>query len=95
MLNAAGGNLSIRYGLKGINYRRRHRLRQRQQRHRRRAARRSSTATADVMITGGTESAITPMGLAGFQNMKALSTRNDDPRSAPAARSTPSATASC
>jgi 3-oxoacyl-[acyl-carrier-protein] synthase II len=35
--------------------------------------------TADVIVTGGTESAITPMGLAGFQNMKALSTRNDDP----------------
>jgi 3-oxoacyl-[acyl-carrier-protein] synthase II len=32
-----------------------------------------------VLITGGTESAITQMGLAGFQNMKALSTRNDDP----------------
>ena len=31
------------------------------------------------MITGGTEAAITQMGLAGFQNMKALSTRNDDP----------------
>ena len=35
--------------------------------------------SADVVITGGTESAITRMGLAGFQNMKALSTRNDDP----------------
>src|SRR6476661_2373130 len=34
---------------------------------------------ADLVITGGTESAITQMGLAGFQNMKALSTRNDDP----------------
>jgi 3-oxoacyl-[acyl-carrier-protein] synthase II len=33
----------------------------------------------DVMITGGTEAAITPMGIAGFSNMKALSERNDDP----------------
>jgi 3-oxoacyl-[acyl-carrier-protein] synthase II len=34
---------------------------------------------ADVMITGGTEAAITPMGISGFANMRALSTRNDDP----------------
>lgn len=81
MLNAAGGNLSIRYGLKGINY-----------------SVATACASAnnaigdalyaiqrgaiDVVITGGTESAITPMGLAGFQNMKALSTRNDDPQRA-------------
>jgi 3-oxoacyl-[acyl-carrier-protein] synthase II len=37
---------------------------------------------ADVMITGGTEAAITSMGVAGFSNMKALSTRNDDPAKA-------------
>ncbi|MEX2173186.1 MAG: beta-ketoacyl-ACP synthase II [Pirellulaceae bacterium] len=78
MLNAAGGNLSIRYGLRGINYS---------------VATACASANnaigdamktiqyddADVIVTGGTESAITPMGLAGFQNMKALSTRNDDP----------------
>jgi 3-oxoacyl-[acyl-carrier-protein] synthase II len=78
MLNAAGGNLSIRYGLRGINYS---------------VATACASAnnaigdalqaiqrgTADVLITGGTESAITKMGLAGFQNMKALSMRNDDP----------------
>jgi 3-oxoacyl-[acyl-carrier-protein] synthase II len=34
---------------------------------------------ADVMITGGSEAAITPMGLGGFAAMRALSTRNDDP----------------
>lgn len=34
---------------------------------------------ADVMITGGSEAAITHMGLSGFSNMRALSTRNDDP----------------
>src|SRR6476620_3910061 len=80
-LNAAGGNLSIRYGLKGINYS---------------VATACASAnnaigdalhaiqrgTADVIITGGTESAITQMGLAGFQNMKALSTRNEDPQRA-------------
>ncbi|MFW6294773.1 MAG: beta-ketoacyl-ACP synthase II, partial [Halanaerobium sp.] len=37
---------------------------------------------ADIMIAGGTEAAITPSALAGFGNMKALSTRNDDPQAA-------------
>jgi 3-oxoacyl-[acyl-carrier-protein] synthase II len=78
MLNAAGGNLSIRYGMRGINYS---------------VATACASAnnaigdalaaiqhgTADVIITGGAEAAITEMGLSGFQNMKALSTRNDDP----------------
>ncbi|HYN25492.1 MAG TPA: beta-ketoacyl-ACP synthase II [Pyrinomonadaceae bacterium] len=36
-------------------------------------------AAADVMICGGAESAITPMSVAGFAAMRALSTRNDDP----------------
>jgi len=37
---------------------------------------------ADVMITGGAEAAVCPMALAGFANMRALSTRNDDPATA-------------
>jgi 3-oxoacyl-[acyl-carrier-protein] synthase II len=37
---------------------------------------------ADVMITGGSEAAITPMAIGGFANMKTLSERNDDPQSA-------------
>jgi 3-oxoacyl-[acyl-carrier-protein] synthase II len=78
MLNAAGGNLSIRYGIRGPNYT---------------VATACASATnaigdafkaiqyddADVMISGGTEAAVTPMGVSGFQNMKALSMRNEDP----------------
>ncbi|ABG49910.1 3-oxoacyl-[acyl-carrier-protein] synthase II [Trichodesmium erythraeum IMS101] len=37
---------------------------------------------AQAMICGGTESPVTPLGLAGFSSVKALSTRNDDPTSA-------------
>ncbi len=37
---------------------------------------------ADVMIAGGTEAAITPMGVGGFAAMRALSTRNDQPEKA-------------
>lgn len=37
---------------------------------------------ADVMITGGAEAAVTPLAIAGFSNMKALSSRNDEPNKA-------------
>ncbi len=37
---------------------------------------------ADAMIAGGTESTITPLGVGGFNVMRALSTRNDDPQAA-------------
>jgi 3-oxoacyl-[acyl-carrier-protein] synthase II len=37
---------------------------------------------ADVMVTGGSEAAVCPMGVAGFNSMKALSTRNDEPKKA-------------
>ena len=37
---------------------------------------------AEVMIAGGSEAAITPLGMAGFSNMQALSTRNDEPEKA-------------
>ena len=81
MLNAAGGNLSIQYGMRGPNYT---------------VATACASATnaigdalkaiqhddADIMITGGTEAAITPMGISGFANMKALSERNDAPTQA-------------
>jgi len=37
---------------------------------------------AEVMIAGGSEAAVTPLGMAGFSNMQALSTRNDEPEKA-------------
>lgn len=37
---------------------------------------------SDMVVTGGTESVICPMGIGGFASMKALSTRNDDPTKA-------------
>ena len=78
MVNAASGQLSIRWGLKGpcsavatacasaanaIGD----------------ALKLIQTGWADVMVTGGSEAAITHMGLGGFASMRALSTRNDDP----------------
>lgn len=81
MVNAACGQVSIHFGLRGPNAA---------------VATACASATnaigdaykaiqyddADVMITGGTESAVTPMGISGFASMRALSTRNDDPASA-------------
>jgi 3-oxoacyl-[acyl-carrier-protein] synthase II len=81
MLNAASGQLSIEYGLRGPNFA---------------VATACASATnamgdafksiqydeADIMITGGTEAAITPMGISGFANMRALSERNDEPQKA-------------
>ncbi|MCX6639188.1 MAG: beta-ketoacyl-ACP synthase II [bacterium] len=77
----AAGHISIKYQLRGINY-----------------ATTSACATgshaigiamrhlqfgdADVIVAGGAEGAITPMGVAGFNSMKALSDRNDDPEHA-------------
>jgi 3-oxoacyl-[acyl-carrier-protein] synthase II len=77
----AAGYISIRYGLRGPNY-----------------ATTSACATsshaiadafmliergdADVMLTGGSEASICPMGVGGFNAMKALSTRNDEPSTA-------------
>jgi 3-oxoacyl-[acyl-carrier-protein] synthase II len=81
MLNAAGGNIAIQYGLQGPNF------------AVATACASSNNAMgdalkaiqyddADIMITGGTEAAITAMGVSGFANMKALSTRNDAPEKA-------------
>ncbi len=74
----AAGQISIRYGLKGPNYATvsacataSHAIGD--------AARLIKYGDADIMVTGGSEAPITPMAVAGFASMKALSTRNDDP----------------
>lgn len=78
MVNAASGNISVRWKLKGPNTA---------------IATACASATnaigdaarliqygyADVMITGGSEAGLTPMGLSGFARMNALSKRNDEP----------------
>ncbi|HEY2786146.1 MAG TPA: beta-ketoacyl-ACP synthase II [Fimbriiglobus sp.] len=76
--NAAAGNISIRYELRGPNTTvstacssAAHAIGD--------AVRQIAYGFADVMISGGAEAAITPVGLAGFINCKALSERNDDP----------------
>ena len=79
--NIAGGHLSIRWGFRGPNQT---------------VTSACASATdaigmamrliisgdADVMITGGTEASITPLTIAGFANMKALSQNNDNPEEA-------------
>lgn len=78
IINLAPGHISIRFGAKGPNLS---------------TVTACATGThsigdayhiikrgdADAMIAGGAESTITPLGIAGFNVMKALSTRNDDP----------------
>jgi 3-oxoacyl-[acyl-carrier-protein] synthase II len=81
IVNLASGHVSIRYGAKGPNSAT--------------CTACSSSAhavgdsfkliqrgAADVMICGGTEAAITPMGVGGFAAMRALSTRNNEPERA-------------
>ncbi len=78
IINLAAGHVSIRYGARGPNS----------------ATATACSASAhaigdafkiiqrgdaDVMICGGAEAAITPMGIGGFAAMRALSTRNDEP----------------
>lgn len=81
MVNAASGNVSVHWKLRGPNSA---------------VATACASATnaigdafkliqsdmADVMVTGGSEAALTPMGLSGFARMNALSTRCDDPQRA-------------
>ena len=81
MANVASAVVSMRYGAKGPNYctvsacaTSGHSLGD--------AFRLIQHNDADVMIAGGSEAAITPLALASFANMKALSERNDDPQTA-------------
>ena len=81
IINMASGNIAIKYGFKGpnlsmvsacssaghsIGY----------------SARTISYGDADVMVAGGAEAAMSPLGMAGFNAAKALSTRNDSPEEA-------------
>jgi 3-oxoacyl-[acyl-carrier-protein] synthase II len=81
IVNLAAGHVSIRYGARGPNEATAtacttsaHSIGD--------AFRIIQRGDADAMIAGGTEAAITPMGVGGFAAMKALSTRNDDPEHA-------------
>jgi len=81
MANVASALVSMRYGAKGPNYctvsacaTSGHAVGD--------ALRLIQHGEADVMIAGGAEAAITPLALASFANMKALSERNDDPATA-------------
>jgi len=77
MLNAAAGNVAIRFGLKGPNFATasacaaaNHALGA--------AFRTIQYNDADVMVTGGSEAAVTVLGMAGFCSARAMSQRNDD-----------------
>ena len=77
----AAGLVSMRYGARGANYATvsacsssAHALGN--------SFRLIQRGAADVMITGGTEATVTPLTIAGFSNMKALSARNDAPEKA-------------
>jgi len=79
--NLAPGNVAIDLGFKGVNYTitsactsGTHALGE--------AYRMIKGGLQDVVMTGGSEAAITPLGLGGFGKMKALSTRNEEPQKA-------------
>jgi len=81
IINMISGNLSIKYGLKGPNLAivtacttGLHSIGT--------AARMIVYGDADVMIAGGAEASISPLGVGGFASARALSSRNDDPATA-------------
>lgn len=81
LINLVSGQLSIHLGLKGPSYAvvsacttGLHSIGD--------AARLIKYGDADVMIAGGAEATVSPLGIGGFAAMRALSTRNDDPETA-------------
>lgn len=81
IINMISGHVSIRFGFKGPNLAIAtacttglHSIGQ--------AARIIEFGDADVMVAGGAESTISPLGVGGFAAMRALSTRNDNPQAA-------------
>ena len=81
IVNLVGGQVSIRYGASGVNYAPvsacatgNHAIGQ--------STRHIQHGDADIMITGGAEATITPLGIGGFVAARALSERNDDPATA-------------
>jgi len=81
IVNVASGDVAIRWGMKGPNYSivsacasSAHAIGE--------AFELIKRGDADVMIAGGAEAPVTPLSIAGFANMKALSTRNDAPEKA-------------
>jgi 3-oxoacyl-[acyl-carrier-protein] synthase II len=81
MSNAVSGQVAIRHGLQGTAFTTSsacassgHAIGM--------AWRAIQWGDADVVVTGGSESAVTPLSVAGFASAKALSTRNDDPQAA-------------
>lgn len=79
--NMGAAQVAIKYGMRGVNYNvvsacasGTHAIGD--------AMRQIQYGTNDIIVAGGSEAAITPISVAGFCNMKALSTRNDDPKTA-------------
>ena len=79
--NIAGGLLSIKYGFRGPNFTTvtacasaSHAMIE--------ALNMIRLGKADIMVTGGSEAGVNEAGMAGFNSMRAISTRNDDPKTA-------------
>ena len=79
--NMASGHITIKYGIRGPNFSvtsacasGAHSIGE--------AAKYIRSGHCDMMVAGGCEAAITPLAIAGFSSMKALSTRNSDPKGA-------------